>query len=107
MKKDTNWKELKYTVEIFLIWSITSILDCIFIILWVLVQYFAGKIINNFNLSGIDRINLYIFQFLFALSSVVPVLLTVYRDLTIMVVRTNRIIMRELRLGRKNAAKKN
>jgi hypothetical protein len=101
MNKETAWKELKNTLLVFLLWSITSLMDSIFIVLWVLVQYLASRIINNFNLSGIDRINLYIFQFLFALSSIAPVVLTVYRDITIMAVKTNRLIQHEIKPRRK------
>lgn len=104
MINESVWKELKNSLTIFLMWSITSLLDCIFMVLWVLIQFAANRIISNFDLIGIDRISLYIFQLLFAISSVAPIIITVYRDITLMAVRTNRAIRRE-KTGRKNEAK--
>jgi hypothetical protein len=40
-----------------------------------------------------------IFQILFAISTLAPVVITIYRDIRIMLLRTNRKIRREILLG--------
>jgi len=50
-------------------------------------------------LTGIDRVVLAIFQFLFAISTLAPVAITIYRDIRIMLLRTQRKIRSEIRSG--------
>lgn len=100
MDDKNTWVELKNIIANFSILFITSLVDSLFIALWVVVQYFIGFVINTFELNGIDRFVLFVFQILFAVSSLAPVAITIYRDIRIMVLRTNRTIKREIELGK-------
>lgn len=104
MENNTNWKELKNTIEIFFSWFIMSLIAGSFIGLWVVIQYGVGFVINNFELTGIDRIVLYVVQFLFAILMLAPIAITIYREIRIMVLKTNRMIKREIELGKDHEA---
>lgn len=95
MNVNNEWKELKSTLSEFSIWAITSIIDGLFIIIWVVIQYGVGRVINALKLDGIDRIVLYIFQFLFAISTLAPVAITIYRDIRIKLLRMKKSIRLE------------
>jgi hypothetical protein len=100
MSDPNEWAELKNTLRLFTIWSVTSVIDSAFLALWVAIQWVVGsKVITPLNLTGIDRIVLYIFQSLFAISTLAPVLITIYRDITLMVLRTQRKIRNEIQNG--------
>jgi hypothetical protein len=105
MDEFREWKELKGTIVIFLIWSISSLIDGAFIILWVVAQFIVNRVINALQLSGIDRIVLYVFQVLFAISTLAPITMTIYKDIRIMALRTTRTIQREIKLGDENGPK--
>lgn len=74
-------------------------LDAIFLSVWVIVQYLVNWLIENLELGTVDRLVLYIFQLLFAISTLAPVALTIYRDIRVMFIRTQREIHEEIRLG--------
>lgn len=99
MDNETTWKEIVNTSKIYTIWTITSLIDSLFVILWVLIQYYSNKAINSFELSGIDRIVLYVFQLIFGLSTLAPVIIKIYVDIFTMVLKGNRIIKQEIQKG--------
>jgi hypothetical protein len=106
MDKEREWKELKTTIVIFVIWIVNSLMDGAFIIFWVAVQYIVNRVVNALQLSGIDRVVFYIFQFLLAISTLFPVALTIYKDIRIMAIRTNRKIQYEIKIGEGNGSEK-
>jgi hypothetical protein len=100
MSKENEWGEVIDTLRVFIIWSITSIIDTSFLALWVAVQWLVGnQVIKPLKLSGIDQIVLIIFQILFAISTLAPVAITIYRDIRIMIIRTQRKIKEEVITG--------
>lgn len=100
MSDSKEWAELKDTLRLFTIWMVSSLIDSAFLALWVIVQWLVNnKIIAPLVLTGIDRFEQTIFQILFAISTLAPVAITIYRDIRIMLLRTNRKIRNEIQLG--------
>ena len=103
MSNVNEWTELKNTFRIFVVWTISSIIDSAFLALWVTIQWVVNnKVVALLVLTGIDRFVLAIFQFLFAISTLAPVVITIYRDIRIMLLRTQRKIRSEIQNGDNN-----
>ena len=103
MSEANEWVELKETVKLYAVWAITSLADALFLALWVAVQWLvSSKIVTPLVLSGIDNIVLFIFQILFSISTLAPVAITIYRDIRIMLLRTQRKIRQEIEIGEVN-----
>jgi len=100
MSDANEWVELKDTLRLFTIWTVSSIFDSAFLALWVAVQWVVNnKVVSPLMLTGIDKLVLTIFQVLFAISTLAPVAITIYRDIRIMLLRTNRKIRKEIQIG--------
>jgi len=100
MSDVNEWTELKNTLRLFTVWTISSLIDSAFLALWVTIQWLVNNnVVALLILTGIDRVVLAIFQFLFAISTLAPVAITIYRDIRIMLLRTQRKIRSEIRSG--------
>jgi hypothetical protein len=100
MSASKEWAELKDTLRFFTIWTVSSLIDSAFLALWVAGQWVVNNwVVKPLELTGIDRLVLTIFQILFAISTLAPVAITIYRDIRIMLLRTNRKIRSELKIG--------
>jgi len=100
MSHSKEWAELKETLRLFTIWTVSSLIDSAFLALWITVQWVVNKIVvTPLILTGIDRVVLTIFQILFAISTLAPIAITIYRDIRIMLLRTNRKIRKEIKIG--------
>ena len=103
MSNTNEWTELKGTIRLFTVWTVSSLIDSAFLALWVTVQWFlSSKIVTPLLLTGIDKLVLTIFQILFAISTLAPVAITIYRDIRIMILRTQRKIRSEIQIGEYN-----
>ena len=103
MSKSKEWKEVTDTLRLFTVWTVSSLIDSAFLVLWVTVQWFVNnKVIRPLILTGIDQLVLTIFQILFAVSTLAPIAITIYRDIRIMLLRTQRKIRKEIRIGEYN-----
>ena len=57
-------------------------LDCLFLAFWVVVQWVVGsQIIERFRLKGLDEYMLLTFQIIFAVSTLIPILVYIAVDL--------------------------
>lgn len=100
MSDVNEWTELKNTFRFYAVWAISSLIDSTFLALWVAIQWLVNnKVVAPLILTGIDRVVLTIFQFLFAISTLAPVAITIYRDIRIMLLRTQRKIRSETQSG--------
>jgi hypothetical protein len=100
MSDSKEWAELKDTLRLFTIWTLSGLIDSAFLALWIIVQWVVNKIVvTPLILTGIDRVVLTIFQILFAISTLAPIAITIYRDIRIMLLRTNRKIRKEIQIG--------
>jgi hypothetical protein len=103
MSRSKEWTELKDTLRLFAIWTVSSLIDSAFLALWITVQWAVNRlVVAPLILTGIDSIVLTIFQILFAISTLAPVAITIYRDIRIMLLRTNRKIRKEMKIGEHN-----
>ena len=103
MSNTNEWTELKDTLRLFSLWVVSSLIDSAFLALWVTIQWVvSNKVVAPLILTGIDRFVLIVFQILFAVSTLAPVAITIYRDIRIMLLRTQRKIRREIQIGEYN-----
>ena len=66
---EDNWlNDLLAKVKLLIIQVVSIIVDCIFLCLWVVAQYFVDRLIERLKLRGIDQWVLIVFQVIFALS---------------------------------------
>jgi len=103
IEENNQWKELGNQIQVFMQWSISSIIDSAFLALWVLLQWLLDvKVIQEYKLSSIDFWILFTFQIIFAVSTVIPVIIFIYTDIRIMLLRARRRIQREIEAGEEN-----
>jgi hypothetical protein len=57
------------------------LLDTVFLVAWYVVQSLARGVINSVELAGIDEVTHWVFEALFAVSTLAPVLMYVVADL--------------------------
>jgi len=100
MSNSYDWKELATELRVFTIWAISSLIDSAFIALWVFVQWLGEKVIANLELSGVDRLVLSVFQVIFAISTLAPVIIYICVDISVMIFRARRRIQREIELSK-------
>lgn len=71
-----------------LIWTLTGLMDSLFLIIWVIAQHITAVIINFFKLTGVDANTLNIFQIMFAASTLIPILIWMVKDIVIILIRS-------------------
>ena len=72
----------------------TILIDSVFLVAWLLIQYCVNKyIVSKFQLAGIDLVVMLVFQVIFAVSTVAPVLISLWSDILIMINRAkNKVV---------------
>ena len=75
---------------------ICIVIDAVFLCLWAVVQCLVKILIERLELSGIERWVLLTFQVIFAVSTIVPVIIYIYVDIKVMVNRAARQIKQEI-----------
>lgn len=81
-------------LKLFATWALTSLLDSAFLVFWVILQFLTNRTVAQFELSGIDVVVFWIFQVVFAISTVAPVLLYVYKDVVVMILQAKHELAR-------------
>lgn len=100
MSELNEWVELKDTIRLYAVWGVTTLVDSLFLALWVAVQWLVDSyVVLPLRLTGLSNLVLSLFQILFAISTLAPVAITIYRDIRIMLLRTQRRIRREIEIG--------
>lgn len=84
-------KSLREQLDPRIIWAFTCLLDAIFLVLWIVLQYAVKRAVTLFPVTGLDAWIFRIFQWFFAISTLAPIALFLYRDLRKMIKQ----IMRE------------
>jgi uncharacterized membrane protein YciS (DUF1049 family) len=101
MRTDPNWKDLFRELKVFTIWAISGLIDSSFLALWVFVQWLVDQqVITKFQLSGTDQWVFSVFQVLFAVSTLAPVVIYIYVDLRVMLIRAQKRIKREREMSK-------
>lgn len=88
LKTDSFLQETLSGLRMFFKWTISSFMDGVFVALWALIQYSFNQVIQYFPLQGVDVWVFRCFQFLFAITTVAPVVIYIYEDIMIMSYRT-------------------
>ena len=86
------WGNPLKDAKIFGRWLLSSVIDSGFMAGWVVIQWSAQQIVSRYPLQGIDAWVLYIFQIVFAITTLVPVLAYIVMDLAVMVIRVRRYL---------------
>jgi hypothetical protein len=103
MDRFYNWKNVGGELKVFAVWIASSIMDSVFVAIWVLLQWFVSeKVIHGLRLSGVDTWVLGAFQVLFAMSTLVPVVIYIYVDIRIMILRAQQMIRLEIQDSEEN-----
>lgn len=87
-----------FKIKLLGLWSSVStvLADSAFLIIWLVCQYVIDVLIQKLNLSAnIDRWMLTAFQYFFAFSTLAPVLINIYVDIRILLIRAKRMIEQE------------
>jgi hypothetical protein len=64
----------------FILFAITGILDSLYLLIWAFFQWLFEKFLTIFNLSGFDAFFIVVLKILFAISSLVPIVIFMYHD---------------------------
>lgn len=96
MNTDPDWKDLTRSLKVFTIWGLSGIVDSSYLILWVIIQWISNNLIIQFQLTGIDSWVLSAFQILFAISTLLPIIIFIGLDISIMFLQAKRRIKNEL-----------
>ena len=75
------------------------LIDAAFLVLWLALQYGVDYVIKKLELSGIGYWMLVIFQVVFAISTLVPVIIYIWLDISVMVIRAGKKIKQEFQQG--------
>jgi len=104
MEKYYNWKDLSVNFRVYSVWTLSSIMDSTFLAAWVALQWIVNEyVIKNLGLRGVDYWMLLIFQVIFAISTLIPIIIYIYVDIRVMITRAQFIIHAEILKATKNA----
>jgi hypothetical protein len=98
-KDKPDWTEFTNTIGIYAQWAIGSLIDAFFLFLWVIIQWLLNIFIVPLRLNSFDNLVLSIFQVLFAISTLAPIAITIYQNIRIKLLRTQRKIRQENKIG--------
>jgi hypothetical protein len=73
----------------------STLITAIFLIVWVAIQWGVNHLIGMLHLSGIDQTILWIFQGIFGVTTLIPIVVYYYVDTRIIWIRAQRRISEE------------
>ena len=104
---ENHWREdLKERLKVFGKQAASVLIDCLFLALWLVLQWLVEAMATNLEPSGIDKKILLAFQIVFAISTLAPIVVYIYTDIRVMVLRARRRIQAEENSRRTNDADK-
>jgi len=86
---------LSNDLKIFIKWVLASLIDTSFLITWAFIQYYANQLISDLQLSGIDIWVFSAFQAIFAISTLLPVMIYIVKDIYLMYLRARKEVQAE------------
>lgn len=96
MSDNENMQYVKLRAKNVGVQVICIAIDSLFLIFWILIQYLVDTyVVSKLGLRGIDSWMLLGFQWLFAVSTLIPVIVNIYVDLRIVLQRAQTRIARE------------
>jgi len=91
--KNILYSEIILSISEFAKFAITGLIDALFLIFWVILQWFVQLVIGYLKLTNFDFYLVEIFRCLFAISTLIPITIFIYRDIRIMWIRVNKEIL--------------
>lgn len=88
METENFRDEVTGEIKMFSKWIISSFLDATFLVLWVLVQWAVGAILEWVKLSFFDSLQAIVFQVLFAVTTLIPIVFYIVQDTAILFYKT-------------------
>ena len=92
-------EDLKNHLRLHLFTALAALIDAAFLVFWVVMQWFVSHILDGIHLSGIDVLTKGAFLVMFAVSTLTPILVYMYRDIRIVIIRSNHAIQQELEMS--------
>ncbi len=80
-----------------IVYVLSVLFNSIFLCIWVIIQYGISTILSKFKTEDMSEIVLLIFQFIFAISTIIPIIIRLYTDIRIMVIQSNNEIEKEIK----------
>lgn len=102
MNERNDWQDLGHQLRTFTIWALSGLIDGGFLVLWAMIQCAVNALLKRFQLSGFDSWVFTIFQVLFSIFTLIPVVIYMYSDARIMWLRAEQRIRYESKLLRGN-----
>jgi uncharacterized membrane protein YciS (DUF1049 family) len=87
-EKEADESPIKEKLNTNLIWSVSILVDNVFLAIWVLAQWGVGRLVEKFPAHGIDYYAILVAQMFFALSTLAPIVLSIWLDIAKMYYRT-------------------
>ena len=88
-----KWKDLWKNAQIFAYWALAALIDGVFLVIWLGIQWFVSWVISYIpKPEGIDMVVFTAFQIIFAVGTLIPVLIWMYGDIRVMWIRIQKAI---------------
>lgn len=97
-QQDIQWHKSNlhiFSLREFSSWVLSSLVDGVFLISWVWVQWLVGQVIGSLPLYGIDDWTLLVVQLLFAIATLVPIVAHICVTIIRTVIEAREIIRRD------------
>lgn len=95
MAKDSDWEKLGNDLKTFTIWFLASLMDSAFLAGWALLQTTVNKyIVLYIQLDGIDKLIFVVFQVIFAISTLIPIIAYITTDMWRIIQQTRKKLRR-------------
>jgi hypothetical protein len=101
MDQTTLTQETISELRLFVRWAISSLIDSMFLGLWVVIQWGVSKLIDSFPLFNVDLWVLWCFRIIFACTTLIPIIIYIYEDTMVMIYRAAKRIKEEKKFIRK------
>ena len=89
MNNFRDWGDLARDLRVFLIWFVSSIIDALFLSLWVCLQWLVNEyVLARFDLSWIDQWELFAYRLLLGVSTLAPIAIYIFEDTRKMVLQS-------------------
>ena len=88
--------KIKYEVSEYLNWTASALLSSLFFTIWIVLQWLLRILISKFPIADTDVIWMKAFQFLFALSTLVPIASYIIKNSILQVITSWRVIKKTI-----------
>ena len=87
--------DIQNIIESHKTYFVASLISTLYLIIWIFLQWGVSWTLTNLPLEGIDKWMLFAFQILFSISTLAPIMINLFIDVRVMVIRGLRKIKSE------------